>query len=151
MLTQRVSWETKRVKCNQNLGVAFFWANTESSPPPPYKQIPTTKSSPTKRRSQSLQKQNPEILNLRNKTEKITTKRQNKIKITFPYPTPPKKKKKGLGSLSLLTTIQYVQSSSMLLWATMGMIISKQSPNLKTPPVALVSNFNNFDSIQDRP
>ena len=147
MLTQRVSWETKRVKCDQKL---FFWANTESSPPPPYKQIPTTKSSPTKRRSQSLQKQNPEILNLRNKTEKITTKRQNKIKITFPYPSP-KKKKKGLGSLSLLTTIQYVQSSSMLLWATMGMIISKQSPNLKTPPVALVSNFNNFDSIQDRP
>ena len=145
MLTQRVSWETKRVKCNQNLGVAFFWANTESSPPPPYKQIPTTKSSPTKRRSQSLQKQNPEILNLRNKTEKITTKKQNKIKITFPN------KKKSLGSLSLLTTIQYVQSSSMLLWATMGMIISKQSPNLKTPPVALVSNFNNFDSIQDRP
>ena len=145
MLTQRVSWETKRVKCNQNLGVAFFWANTESSPPPPYKQIPTTKSSPTKRRSQSLQKQNPEILNLRNKTEKITTKKQNKIKITFPN------KKKSLGSLSLLTTIQYVQSSSMLLWATMGMIISKQSPNLKTPPVALVLNFNNFDSIQDRP
>ena len=83
MLTQRVSWETKRVKCNQNLCVAFFWANTESSPPPPYKQIPTTKSFPYKEKITNSAKQSPKILNLWNKTEKTTTKKQNKIKITF--------------------------------------------------------------------